>query len=262
MRTRHWLLAATLLAGGIGAAVAQNATDNVATYDPSQLPAIQGKVAEYSLTPRGDVDGLILADGTEVHLPPHLGTLLVYAVKPGDAVTIHGLKARAISMVQAMSVKNDATGSTVTDTGAGGPRGPRDMQQTLNATGRIKAQLHGPRGDLNGALLEGTMIRLPPPEATRLAAVLATGAQLTVQGQGIEGPLGRVIEARSIGPDTGHLTQVAAPPPRLGRHPPLPGGPGMAPGLDAPPLPPGGPDAAPRRTPGPHGDNSDAARPL
>ncbi len=91
MRTRHILLAATLLAGGVGAAVAQNA----ATYDPSQLPAIQGKVAEYSLTPRGDVDGLILADGTEVHMPPHLGTQLVYAVKPGDAVTIRGLKARA-----------------------------------------------------------------------------------------------------------------------------------------------------------------------
>ena len=250
MRSRHWLLAATLLAGGVGAAVAQNGTNTVATYDPAQLPAIQGKVAEYSLTPRGDVDGLILADGTEVHLPPHLGTQLVFAVKPGDAVTIHGLKARAIPMVQAMSVKNDATGSTVTDTGAGGPPGPRDALQPLNATGRIKAQLHGPRGDLNGALLEdGTIVRLPPPEATRLVAMLTTGAQVTVQGQGIEGPLGRVIEAGSIGPDTGHLTLIAAPPQRPGRRPPPPGGPGMAPGLDAPPLPPGGPEAAPRPNP-------------
>ena len=183
MRTRHILLAATLLAGGVGAAVAQNA----ATYDPSQLPAIQGKVAEYSLTPRGDVDGLILADGTEVHLPPHLGTQLVYAVKPGDEVTVRGLKARAIAMVQAMSVKNDATGNTVTDNGAGGPPGARDAQQALSATGRIKAQLHGPRGDLNGALLEdGTIIRLPPPEAERLASTLTIGASLTVQGNGIE----------------------------------------------------------------------------
>ena len=60
MKTRYMLLAATLFAGGIGAAIAQS----TATYDPAQLPAIQGKVAEYSLTPRGDVDGLILADGT------------------------------------------------------------------------------------------------------------------------------------------------------------------------------------------------------
>jgi hypothetical protein len=232
MRTRHWLLAATLLVGGVGVAVAQN----VATYDPAQLPAIQGKVAEYSLTPRGDVDGLILADGTEVHLPPHLGTQLVYAVKPGDAVTIRGLKARTIPMVQAMSVKNDATGNTVTDTGAGGPPGPGAAQQTLNAAGRVKAQLHGPRGDLNGALLEdGTIVRLPPPEATRLAAMLTVGAPVTVQGQGIEGPLGRVIEARSIGPDAGNLSQVAAPPPHPGHRPP--------------PPPPGGPAGTPPANP-------------
>jgi hypothetical protein len=257
MRTKHWLLAntllatrlaaATLVAGGIGAAVAQSA----ATYDPAQLPAMQGKVAGYSLTPRGDVDGLILADGTEVHLPPHLGTQLVYAVKPGDAVTIRGLKARAIPMVQAMSVRNDATGNTVTDTGTGGPPGPRGAQQSLNATGQIKAQLHGPRGDLNGALLEdGTIIRLPPPEAAKLVAMLAAGASVTVQGQGIESPLGRVIEARSIGPDAGHLTQVAVPPPPPGHRPPPPGRPGMATmSAQEPPPPPGGPAGAPAPKP-------------
>jgi hypothetical protein len=226
MRTRDILLAATLLAGNFGTAMAQD----TATNDAGQLPAIQGKVAEYSLTPRGDVDGLILTDGTEVHLPPHLGTQLVYAVKPGDAVTIRGLKARAISMVQAISVKNDATGTAVTDNGPGDPPGPRDAQPALSATGRVKAQLHGPRGDLNGVLLEdGTIVRLPPPEAERLAATLTPGAPITVQGDGSEGPLGRVIEPRTIGSDAMHLTQVAAPPPPPGHRPPPPGGP------DAPP---------------------------
>ena len=94
---------------------------------------------QYSLTPRGDVDGLILTDGTEVHLPPHLGTQLVFAVRPGDDVTIHGLRARAIPMVQAMSVSNDATGSTVTDNGPGDPRGPRDPAQVLTAQGPDQA---------------------------------------------------------------------------------------------------------------------------
>src|SRR5579859_121496 len=111
MRTRHALLAATLL---VGAACTARAQD-VATYDPSQLPAFHGNVAQYSLTPRGDVDGLILTDGTEVHLPPHLGPQLVFVAKPGDGVTVHGLRARAIPMVQALSVTNDATGNVVTD---------------------------------------------------------------------------------------------------------------------------------------------------
>jgi hypothetical protein len=223
MRTRHVLLAATLFAGDAGIAVAQNAGADAAIYDPTQLPAIEGKVAQYSLTPRGDVDGLILVDGTEVHLPPHLGTELVFAVKPGDAVTIRGLRARAIPVVQAISVSNDATGNTVTDDG-GGP-GPRNAGQTLTAEGRIKAQLHGPLGDLNGALLEdGTIVRLPPSEAQRLAVELAPGDPLYVQGDGFASPLGRVIEATSIGPNRNELLQIAAPPPPAGpgRRPPPP----------------------------------------
>lgn len=225
MRTRIVLLAATLLASAVGTAVAQNA----ATYDPSQLPAMHGKVAEYSLTPRGDVDGLILVDGTEVHLPPHLGTQLVYAAKPGDSVTVRGLHARSLPLVQAMSVSNDATGTSVTDDGPAGPRGPRSPQQPLTAQGHIKAQLHGPQGDLNGVLLEdGTIVRMPPPEAERLAAELVPGAPLYAEGDGFAGPLGRVVAARSIGSSATQLAQIAAPPP---------------PGIWPPPPPTGDPDA-------------------
>jgi hypothetical protein len=245
MRIRSVLLAATLLEGGASCVMAQYA----ATFDPSQLPAIQGTVAEYSLTPRGDVDGLILADGTEVYLPPHLGTQLVFAVKPGDAVTINGLKARALPMIQAMSVRNDATGNTVIDNGPPGPGGPRAAMVQLSDEGRIKAQLHGPQGELNGVLLEdGTIVRLPPPEASRLAAQLAPGATLYVAGEGFAGSLGRVIAARSIGPSEARIVTVAAPPPPgPGRRPPPPVGPDMRPqaGPDGPPPP--GPNGPPPR---------------
>ena len=253
MKTRNILLAgvlATASLGAVGAAIAQNA----ATYDPAQLPAIQGKVAQYSLTPRGDVDGLILADGTEVSMPPHLGAQLVQAVKPGDAVTIRGLRARNLPLVQAMQVSNDAGGASVTDTGPGsGPRGPRGPggpdalprgpggpdQPGLTAQGRVKAALHGRQGEVNGALLEdGTIIRLPPPEAQRLASQIAPGATVYVQGGGYAGPLGRVIAARAIGPDASSTTPIAAPP----KHGPGPGrrGPGGGPreaGPGAPPPP-------------------------
>ena len=219
MRTRPALFAAALLAGGAGIAIAQNA----ATYDPGQLPAIKGRVAEYSLTPRGDVDGLIMADGLEVHLPPHLGTQLVFAVKPGDAVTIHGLRARVLPMVQAMSVSNDASGATVTDAGPGGPRGPHAPGQDLTAQGTIKAPLHGPQGELNGVLLsDGTIVRLPPPDAERMQAQLTAGAPLYVRGEGFAGPLGRVIAARDIGKDAAQTTQITTPPGPGDRPPPPP----------------------------------------
>lgn len=253
MKTRNILLAGVLATAGLGAgvAVAQNVM-GAAAYDPAQLPAIQGKVAQYSLTPRGDVDGLILTDGTEVRTPPHLGAQLVGAVKPGDAVTIHGLRARNLPLVQAMQVSNDAGGATVTDTGPGeGPHGPRGPggpdgrfrgsgapdQPTLTAQGRVKAALHGPRGEVNGALLEdGTIVHMPPPEAQRLAAQIAPGATVYVQGPGYAGPLGRVIAARAIGPDAASTTPIAAPP----RH-----GPGHGPGRRPGDGPGPGPDAAP-----------------
>src|SRR5216683_105562 len=79
-------------------------------YDPQQLPAQRGQVQQFTLTPRGDIDGLILTDGTEVKTPPHLSTLIGYAIKPGDAVTIHGLHAAALPLVQAVSITDDATG--------------------------------------------------------------------------------------------------------------------------------------------------------
>jgi hypothetical protein len=55
MRARYVLLAATLLASTAGAAVH---AQEIATYDPRQLPTIQGRVAQYSLTPRGKSTGL------------------------------------------------------------------------------------------------------------------------------------------------------------------------------------------------------------
>ncbi len=222
MRSQRILLTALLLAGVSGAAALGQ---GVGGYDPDQFPAIRGKVTQYSLTPRGDVDGLILEDGTEVHLPPHLGAQLVFAVKPGDQVTVRGLKARDIPMVEAASVTNDATRQSVTDNG---PPGPGGAGQILQASGHVKAQLHGRRGELNGVLLEdGTIVHLPPDEADRVALQLAVGQPLYVTGEGIASPLGKVIAAQQIGPSQSQLAQIQAPLPPRGpgrdrREPPPP----------------------------------------
>jgi hypothetical protein len=237
------LLAATLLISAGGLAMAQLSS----TYDPAQLPVIKGKVEQYTLTPRGEVNGFIMTDGTEVHVNPSLSTELVFAVHPGDAVTIHGLKARAIPMVAGVSVTNDASGTTVT-----GPMGRPGMWRgaALEDTGTIKAQLHEPRGEVNGVLLQdGTVVRMPPAEATRLATELTVGRSVVVHGMGLKSALGEVIMARQIGPDADHLTEIKAPFPHggpgwmRGMH----GMRGRGPGRDGmPPAPPPGPgDATP-----------------
>jgi hypothetical protein len=194
-------------------------------YDLQQLPATKGTVSRYTLTPRGDVDGLILVDGTEIHFPPHLSTQLVYAIKPGDTVTVRGLKALSAPLIAAISIANDASGQTVIDNGQGGGPGPgpRAVRQEMRVQGRVQLSLHGARGEINGAMLDdGTILRLPPPEAARLAALLMPGQTIVAQGDGLTTAMGRVVDVQTIGLSQAQLNVVERPEPPSGKRGPRP----------------------------------------
>src|SRR6266852_9938369 len=51
---------------------------------------IQGTVRQYLMNPEGEVDGLLLNDGTQVHFPPHMAIELVSAIKLNDPVNVQG----------------------------------------------------------------------------------------------------------------------------------------------------------------------------
>jgi hypothetical protein len=219
------LLGAFLATTALGMGATAHAQTAGSPWDASQLPETRGIVKQYTLTPRGDVDGLILNDGTEVTLPPHLTSQIVFAVRPGDAVTIRGLKARALPLVEAASVTNFATGASVVDNGP--PGGPDRFAGELTTNGKIAAPLHGKRGEVNGAVLDsGIILRMPPPEAERVQGLLQPGQPVTVRGITLKTALGTVIDASAIGASPDQLTELAA-------------GPGLA-----------GPRGEPRRGPG------------
>ncbi len=222
-------------------------------YDPQQLPIQRGQVQQFTLTPRSDIDGLILTDGTEVRTPPHLSTQIAYAIRPGDVVTIHGLHAAALPLVQAASITDEATGRTVIDDGPPGPgRGPAPpppvaappgqasgagapLPGLTEAQGRVRMALHGPEGDVNGALMDDALIlRLPPPEAYRFASLLQPGQIVVAEGTELVTAMGRVMEVRQIGASREQLSLVEKPP-----------GPGPA-RRPAPPPPGFGPPGPPR----------------
>jgi hypothetical protein len=216
-------LAATALAMG-AAAHSQTAGP---LWDSTQLPETRGIVKQYTLTPHGDVDGLILNDGTEIALPPHLTNQIVFAVRPGDAVTVRGLKTRALPLIDASSVTNFTTGISVVDDGP--PDGPGHLASQRTITGKVVSQLYGKRGEINGAVLDnGTIIRLPPPEAVRMDAMMQPGQPLAVRGAMLKTALGTVIDAAAIGGSPDQLTDLAPRPrpagPR-GEPRPEPGGP-------------------------------------
>jgi hypothetical protein len=191
------------------------------TYYANQLPETRGTVQRFTLTPIGELDGFILADGTEVHLPPHLTTQLASAVRVGDTVAVQGYRSPSASLVVAASVTDTNTGESVVDNGPPPlgsrppplpPGMPAPGAQQVALQGKVQRQLYGPAGDVNGALLDdGTIVRMPPPFAYQLAALLDPGQTLTVQGWSLTTAYGRVVDAQAVGPSSGQMTQVAPP---------------------------------------------------
>jgi hypothetical protein len=187
------------------------------------LPQTQGTVQRFTLTTIGELDGVILADGTEIHLPPHLTTQLASAVKVGDTVTVQGYRSAYAPLIVAASITDTNTGQSVVDNGPPPPGSrppppppgvPAPGAQQMSVQGKVQAQLYGPAGDVNGALLDdGTIVRIGPREAYQVASLLNPGQTVAVQGWGLTTAYGRVVDAQAVGPSPGQMTQVAPPPP-------------------------------------------------
>src|SRR5260221_601813 len=131
------------------------------------------------------------------------------------------LRAAAPPLVQAASIPDEATGRTIVDDGPPGSRRGSEGRPPSAVSpgspaavqGRVRMSLHGPQGDVNGALLDdGTVLRLPPPEAYRFATLLQPGQVLVAEGTGIATAIGKVFEVQQLGASREQLSLVDPPP--------------------------------------------------
>ena len=105
----------------------------------------------------------MLSDGTELHFPPHLAAALVFTARPGDAVTVQGRRHKGGPVLEANEIRNQASGVAVANSG---PKHARDEAKPGQVTGKVQYTLHGPKGEVNGAILQdGTVLRLPAPRS-------------------------------------------------------------------------------------------------
>jgi hypothetical protein len=56
----------------------------------AETRTVRSSVREFTTAPKGEVDGAILADGTVVHWPPHLGDRFSNIISKGDNVKVIG----------------------------------------------------------------------------------------------------------------------------------------------------------------------------
>ncbi|HET9148570.1 MAG TPA: hypothetical protein VFN77_10985 [Acetobacteraceae bacterium] len=218
-----------LLAAGVAAGILGAGSAHAATSSADSLPSYTGTVKHFTITPRGTIDGIILSNGQDVMFPPYLSTQIAYAVKLGDQVTIHGLKAASEPVVQGVSITDSATHRTVVDNGPGAGFGPGKhggAMRRMMVSGKIDQMLYGPKGEPNGVLLDdGTALHMPPPDVRKLGKLLKPGSTVAAVGNGMSNALGSVVMVHEIGASFDHLTTIAPPrPPRGWGHGPM-GGP-------------------------------------
>ena len=183
--------------------------------DPVCLPVTRGAISAWLINPKGDLDGVVLDDQTQVHFPPHMGDAVAKRFKVGDVVHVRGVKPRGVEMVAAVSLTS-ADGHTVDDLGPGSKDGGKDGEKAKagkaskdkagkdkkdgkpafgETEGNVVMSLYGPKGELRGALLDnGVSLRVPPHAAQELVAYLTPGAKVHAWGQGVKSRFGRTLD--------------------------------------------------------------------
>jgi hypothetical protein len=183
--------------------------------DAEATRTVQGTVRSTTTAPMGEIDGVVLDDGTVIHWPPHLGDRMSGIAVRGDQVRATGwmetgpegdthLEVRSITNLRNnASLENDAP-APPPPPGPGRRRGPvAPPPPGPRPAGRVSAgasrSLQGtvqrittaPMGEVDGAILEdGTVIHWPPHLADRFSAVVARGERVKVNGWMETGPAG------------------------------------------------------------------------
>ena len=196
---------------------ADNNTAAPASVPWDQQVDVTGTVKAFMLTPIGEIEGMILTNGTEIHVPPHLTEQVASAVRLGEAVAVRGWNVGVPNFHRRYGVdgptrperrrpRSAASRSATTSPAA---RTTRAGAQMATVQGRILQVLHGPRGDVNGAILDdGTTLKFPPPSAWQMSSLLQPGQSVVAQGWSLSNSYGRVVDVQSI-----TSAQQAAPPP-------------------------------------------------
>jgi hypothetical protein len=190
--------------------------------DPAQLTAIEGVIERFLCNAHGELDGLILIDGTEVHFPPHLSEAVRGTFKPAMSIRIRGLRPRRAPLLAPVALEAVKSGRTIIDNGPNGDARRKEPRRTLEASGKVVRTLHGPKGESRGALLDdGTIVHLGKHAEPSAMKFLAPGCKLAARGEGVDGATGRCLEVRFIGSSSTDLRPLDRKPEKKAAREPL-----------------------------------------
>ncbi|MBX3224470.1 MAG: hypothetical protein KF795_28405 [Labilithrix sp.] len=183
---------------------------------------VSGRVASYTTAPRGELDGVVLDDGTSIHFPPHAGSAVLPLVQRGqivrvvgvdtygpegkriEALTITGGGGRTVDVVAISPPPSPApsSGAAAPPARATPPLPPPPSltsAEVATTEGRIDGYTTTPSGDMDGLLLSnGLQIHFPAHTGSTLLPLVGRGTTVRVTGSETRGPNGTVIEASKV----------------------------------------------------------------
>jgi len=192
---------------------------------------VQGTVRSSSYGPAGEANGIMLDQGTEVHVPPEqvsqlnslapIGARILASgrIQTGplgdthlDATTITNLNDRATMSFQTPPPPPGpgAPPPAAPDPNAGGPPPPAPPAPPAAATqpvpvssssgtdttisGVVRSFNYGPAGEVNGLILDqGTVVYFPPEQAGQVTQLVRVGSRIRVRGSVRQGPAGKSL---------------------------------------------------------------------
>jgi hypothetical protein len=199
-----------------------------------EAKTVQGTVRQFTSAPKGEVDGLVLDDGTVVHWPPHLERKFTAILAKGDRVRATGRMETGPAgdtHFEVQAITNLRTNASA-EVGEGppppppGPKGPRpapapNERDARTVRGTVQRFTTAPRGEVDGLVLDdATVVHWPPHLQDRFKAILDKGDRVRVTGRMETGPAGDThLEVATL---TNLRTGVsrdndAGPPPAPGR---------------------------------------------
>ena len=179
-------------------------------------PIADGIVDRYLLHPLGLVDGLLLRDGSQMHVTSRAAHELVEIIQPGDHVRVYGRRPSQSPLIQPDVIVNITDGRSLTvpfrlDLPIPRTEGRKPPTQ-MRARGTIQVLLYDHlKNVVHGVILsDGTQVRLPPDVGKDFHLALRPHLEVEVEGHGTETQYGRSLEATAIGRTDGPLTHLDA----------------------------------------------------
>src|SRR5277367_2347028 len=139
----------------------------------ADLETVRGKVDRFTTAPKGEVDGLILDDGTWVHWPPHLENRFKDIAARGDRVRVTGWTEtgpKGDTKFETQTLVNQRTNASA-DRGDDAPpprerrigKGPAVAGNVETRRGMVRSFTSAPKGEVDGLVLDdGTWVHWPP----------------------------------------------------------------------------------------------------